>query len=172
VRRTSLVCLVGAAVVLVSPAVATASAPGKSARNLDMSAARRQISSLVQQTYPGLASGNVACPASVARHRGDRFTCTVQVPGNFLVIDADETDAQGGISVDSSQAVIAKAQAEQFVAAHATLTAKVDCGPLPWLVLEAGQRFTCTASLADGTVQHVEVTVRDHDGNVAITGVS
>ena len=147
-------------------------AGARSSPRLDMDAARRQIAALVQQTYPGLAAGNVACPASVARHRGDHFTCTLQVPGSFLVVDAEETDAQGGIHVDSSQAVIAKAQAEQFVAAHATLSAKVDCGPLPWLVLEAGQRFTCTASIADGTVQHVEVTVRDHDGNVAITGVS
>jgi len=137
-----------------------------------MGAARRQISSLVQQTYPGLASGNVACPETVRRGRGDRFTCTVQVPGSFVVLEAEETDAQGGIHVESSQAVIAKAQAEQFVAAHATLSAVVDCGPLPWLVLEPAQKITCSAALADGTVQHVEVTVRDRDGNVAITGVS
>jgi hypothetical protein len=147
-------------------------ASARSSRGVDMKATRAQITSLVQQSYPGLPAGNVACPATVVRRRGARFTCTVQVPGNFVVVDAEETDARGGIQVDSSQAVIGKAKAEQFVAAHATLSAVVDCGPLPWLVLEAGQKFTCTAALADGTVQHVEVTVRDRDGNVAITGVS
>lgn len=147
---------------------------GRSAGGATMNAksVRAQIASLVAQTYPGLPAGNVMCPPGVARAAGNRFTCTVQIPGSFLVIGAEQLDANGRVKLAAQQAVLPRAQIEQFVAGQATVTATVSCGPTAFLVLRPGQKIVCTASIADGSTRQVELVVRDVDGNVAITSVT
>jgi len=142
------------------------------AADLGPTAVRRTIELLVHQTYPDLVFGNIVCPDGISKGRGVKFTCTVQLPGTFLVVDAVQTDAKGGVSVTSPQAVIAKAPLEQFVATNASLPAVVDCGPAPWHAVRPGQTLVCTANLADGTARNVELTVQDTAGTVTITGVS
>jgi hypothetical protein len=142
------------------------------AAELGSTATRRTVETLVHQTYPDLVFGNVACPSHVNRQRGAKFTCTVQLPGTFLVVDAVETDGKGTASFTSPQAVIPQDALRQFVAANASLAATVDCGPGPWLVARPSTKITCGATLADGTVRHAELTVNDTAGNVTITAVS
>ena len=96
----------------------------------------------------------------------------MQLPGAFLVVDAVETDGNGTVSFTSPQAVIAKLSLEQFVAANASLPARVDCGPAPWHTARPGQKVVCAADLADGTTRTVELTVQDTAGTVTITGVT
>jgi hypothetical protein len=151
--------------VLVVPAAARAATLGDTAT-------RRTVERIVHQSYPDLAFGNVACPTGVAKRRGTKFTCTVQLPGAFLVVDATQTDGRGTISVTSPQAVISQPKLQQFVAANASLPAAVDCGPGPWLAIRPGTKVTCSALLADGTSRHAEVTVNDTAGNVTITAVT
>jgi len=126
----------------------------------------------VGAAYQGLAFGNVACPDGVVRKNGARFTCTVQLPGTFLVFDATQSDNRGSVSFEITQAVLTKAAVEGFVAGNASLAATVTCGTAPFLVLRPGQQFTCQATLADGSVRAVQLTVRDTAGNVTITGVT
>jgi hypothetical protein len=133
---------------------------------------RAQITALVAQTYPGLPVGNVMCPPGVTRAAGTSFTCTVQLPGTFLVIGAEQLDANGRVKLAAQQAVVPRDKVEQFVASQATVTATVTCGPTAFLVLRPGQKIVCTAAIADGSTRHVEVVVRDVDGNVAITSVT
>jgi hypothetical protein len=142
------------------------------AAELGSTATRRTVEALVHQTYPDLAFGNVACPSHVVKQRGAKFTCTVQLPGAFLVVDAVQTDGKGTASFTSPQAVIAQESLRQFVAANASLAAMVDCGPGPWLVARPATKITCGATLADGTVRHAELTVDDTAGNVTITAVT
>jgi hypothetical protein len=151
--------------VLVMPGAARAATLGDTAT-------RRTVERIVHQSYPDLAFGNVACPTDVAKRRGAKFTCTLQLPGAFLVVDATQTDGRGTISVTSPQAVISQPKLQQFVAANASLPALVDCGPGPWLVTRPGTKVLCSARLADGTNRHAEVTVDDTAGNVTITAVS
>jgi hypothetical protein len=142
------------------------------AATLDTRATRREIARQVGAAYQGLPFGNVACPDAVVRKSGARFMCTVQLPGTFLVFDATQSDGRGTVSFETAQAVLTKATVEAFVAGNASLAASVTCGTAAFLVLRPGQQFTCQATLADGSVRNVQLTVRDTAGNVTITGVT
>jgi hypothetical protein len=161
---------VGAAIVCVGLLVALGT-PARAA-TVNNKSVRAQITSLLAQTYPGLPVGNVMCPPGVARAAGTSFTCTVQIPGTFLVIGAEQLDSSGRVKLAAQQAVIPRDKVEQFVASQATVTATVTCGPTAFLVLRPGQKIACTAAIADGSTRQVEVVVRDVDGNVAITAVT
>ncbi|HEX9467246.1 MAG TPA: DUF4333 domain-containing protein, partial [Acidimicrobiia bacterium] len=108
--------------------------PIASAAALPATTARTAIASRVRTTYPGLTFGNVACPPGAPKRAGARFTCTVQLPGAFLVVEVTAHDARGHVSLRTPQAVIAKPALEEFVAANASLPGTVDCGSAPWHV--------------------------------------
>ena len=142
------------------------------AAELSPAAARRTVERSVHQAYPELTFGNVACPGHVRRARGTTFTCTVQLPGTFLVVDATQTDGNGGVSLTTQQAVIPTQLLRQFVGVNSSLPATVDCGPAPFRVARAGEKLTCGVALADGTARTVELTVQDTAGNVTVTAVT
>jgi hypothetical protein len=167
VRRTAFL----AALALVAGFVALGAVSAQAA-DLPNTAARRTVEQSVHTAYPDLVFGNVACPTRVRRARGISFTCTVQLPGTFLVVDAKQTDSSGGIALSTQQAVIPAQALRDFVATNASLPATVDCGPAPVHVARAGQTIACTAALADGTVRTVTLTVQDTAGNVQVTAVA
>ena len=142
------------------------------AADLSPTAARRTVERSVHAAYPGLTFGNVACPDGIRRARGVRFTCTVQLPGAFLVVDALQQDSSGRVNLTTQQAVIPSQLLRQFVAVNASLPATVDCGPAPWRVARPGQKIGCSATLADGTARSVQLTVQDLAGNVTVTAVT
>ena len=143
-----------------------------SAADVSRTAARRTVERSVHQAYPDLAFGNVACPDGIRQARGEKFTCTVQLPGTFLVVDAVQTDNRGNVALTTQQAVISSQLLRQFVGVNSSLPATVDCGPAPWRVARPGQKITCGVTLADGTARTVELTVQDTAGNVTVTAVS
>jgi len=142
------------------------------AADLSRTAARRAVERSVHEAYPELAFGNVACPDNVRRARGVKFTCTVQLPGTFLVVDAAQTDGSGNVSLTTQQAVIPSQLLRQFVAVNSSLPATVDCGPAPWHVARPGDTITCGVTLADGTARSAELTVQDTAGNVTVSAVT
>jgi hypothetical protein len=146
--------------------------PAAGAATVNNNSVRTQIAALLAQTYPGLPVGNVMCPPRVKRAAGTSFTCTVQLPGTFLVIGAEQLDGNGRVKLAAQQAVVPREKVEQFVASQATVPATVACGPTAFLVLRPAQKITCTAAIADGSTRQVELVVRDVDGNVAITSVT
>ncbi|MFI5047717.1 MAG: DUF4333 domain-containing protein [Acidimicrobiia bacterium] len=163
------------ATVLVTLAVSTlltiTSPAHAHAATLSTAPARAEIARLVAGAYPGLAVGNVACPPTATRAAGTTFTCTVQIPGAFLVVDATQDDRTGAVTLTTPHAVLSKQSLEQFVAANASLGAIVDCGPAPMIVRRPGQTVTCAAALEDGTRRTVTLSVRDTAGTVAIVAV-
>lgn len=161
-RRTRLLAVVTLVVGLTAPAFAGAA-------TLPTVAARGAIAALVRTTYPTLVFGNVACPSPAPKGKGVTFTCTVQLPGTFLVVEATQRDAHGHVSLSTPQALIAKSALEEFVNANASLPGTVDCGAAPWHALRPGQKVSCHATLADGSSRQVELTALDVDGNVTIT---
>ena len=132
VRRALLALVIGAASV---SSIGLAPAAHAASDTLDTRAARREIARQVTAGYPGLGFGNVACPDGIAKKAGTRFTCTVQLPGTFLVVDATQTDGRGTVSFETTQAVLTRQSVEEFVAANASLPATVSCGATTWLVL-------------------------------------
>lgn len=160
-------------VVLASVAGVVGAAGGPAgAAELPRAAARRTVELSVHEAYPNLTFGNVACPSGVQRARGVSFTCTVQLPGTFLVVDAKQTDGRGTVELSTQQAVIPTQALRDFVAQNASLPATVDCGTAPNRVARAGQTIDCAATLADGTSRTVQLTVQDTSGNVTITAVT
>jgi hypothetical protein len=153
-----------------SAAISAWAAPAASAQ-LDARAAR-VVSAFVRRSYPTVPVGHVTCPAARRATLPDRFTCTVQLPGGFLVVEARRSSARGSVALSSPQAVVAKARLEEFVIAQASLPAAADCGPAPWLALRPGQKVVCSAKLADGTTRQVELTVRNVEGDMTVTAVS
>ena len=145
---------------------------GASAATMSTAAARSEVARLVASTYPDLRVGNVACPPTAARATGTTFTCTVQIPGSFLLVDARQDGRTGEVALTTPDAVLTKAALEQFVASNASLRALVDCGPAPAVVRRPGQNVTCTATLEDGTRRNVTLNVRDTAGTVAIASVT
>jgi hypothetical protein len=165
-RRTVVVVLIAATLTLVAGATAA------DAATLNTAATRRAIADRVTATYPGIAFGNVTCPAGVTRRQGVKFTCTVQLPGTFIILDANQTDGRGSVAFETRQAVVSRQALEDFVAANASLPGTITCGTTPWLVLRPGTQHVCHAELADGTQHDVQLTVRDTAGNITITGVT
>jgi uncharacterized protein DUF4333 len=139
---------------------------------LKPTAVREEIGRQVAATYPGVTFGNVACPDGVPRRQGVKFTCTVQLPGTFLFVDATESDGRGGVTFETTRAVLTKQALEAFVAANASLPSTVVCGTTPLLVVRPGDVLSCHASIADGAQRDVQLTVRDTAGNVTITAVT
>jgi hypothetical protein len=168
--RRALACTMVAAAAACAVFIASTGIAGSATVN--SASVRAQVRAAVQQAYPGLVTGNVACPDDVPRAQGVDFTCTVQLPGNFLVLGAEQVDGEGHVKVSAQQAVLDRGKLEQFVAGQATVPATVTCGTGAWLVARPAQVITCSAALADGTTRQVQVTVQDLDGNVAITSVS
>ena len=142
------------------------------AATLDTRATRREIARQVEASYQGLAFGNVACPDGVARKSGTRFTCTVQLPGAFLVFDATQTDGRGTVTFKNTQAGDDAGGGRAVRRRQRVAVATVTCGTAVVLVVRPGDQLTCQASIADGTQRTVHLTVRDTAGNVTITGVT
>jgi hypothetical protein len=166
-RRAALLFLVA----LVGVVIGSVAGPADAAE-LSRAAARRTVERSVHEAYPNLTFGNVACPSGIQRARGVKFTCTVQLPGTFLVVDAEQTDGKGTVQLSTQQAVIPTQALRDFVAQNASLPATTDCGAAPFRVARAGQTIDCTAALADGTTRAVQLTVQDSAGNVTITAVT
>ncbi len=164
--RTTVVATVLAA------ALAVLTASPAAAATLDRDATRRTVERLVHTTYPTLAFGNIACPAGLARRRGVQFTCTVQLPGTFLVLGGRETDDRGTVAFVSDDVLLSRDSLQQFVAQNSSIDALVDCGAAPWRPVHVGATVGCTVLLADGSSHRVDLSVRDRDGTVAIVGVS
>ena len=167
VRRRAVLLILA----LAASAVATLMPP-TGAAELRRIAARRTVERSVQEAYPGLTFGNVACPAGVQRALGVSFTCTVQLPGTFLIVDAKQTDARGTIELSTQQALIPTQALRDFVAQNASLPTTVDCGIAPLRVARVSQTIDCRATLADGTTRTVQLTVQDTAGTVTISAVS
>jgi Domain of unknown function (DUF4333) len=171
--RRCLALLAAATVATASLAVAGSALAGSAgAAELARTPARRAVERSVHAAYPDLVFGNVACPSGITRKRGVKFTCTVQLPGTFLVVEALQTDGNGNVSLSTQQAVIPSQLLRQFVAVNSSLPATVDCGPAPWRVARPGEKITCGVTLADGTTRTVELTVQDTAGNVTVTAVT
>ena len=159
------------AVALVAVAVASA-VVAAGAADLPRTAARRAVERSVHEAYPDLTFGNVACPTGVERKRGVSFTCTVQLPGTFLIVDAKQTDGSGAIDLTTQQALIPTQALRDFVAQNASLPTTVDCGIAPLRIARVSQTIDCRATLADGTTRTVQLTVQDTAGTVTISAVS
>jgi hypothetical protein len=159
--------LAAVGVMLAAPAVAGAASAGQ----LDSKKLAKQVQATVAPSYPDLPITTVTCPKKIPRKAGTVVLCDADASGVSLELKVTQTDRKGNVTIESTQAVIPKARAEDLVRNNATLPVTVDCGPDPYIVRPPGFPFFCTARFNDGTTYQVTVSPNDIAGNVTITQV-
>jgi hypothetical protein len=155
-------------VMLIAPAVADAA----STAQLDSKRLAKQVTATVAPSYPDLPVTTVTCPKKIPRKAATVAICDADAGGLSLQFKVTQTDRKGNVTIESTQAVIPKARAEDLVRNNATLPVTVDCGPDAYIVRPPGFPFSCTATFNDGTVNQVTLSPTDVAGNVTITQVS
>ncbi len=154
--------------------LALAGTPGRAGATINRPAAERKVARLVAAAYSGVSFTSITCPARLRPPRGVELRCRATLAGGVLSVDLVRT-AQGRKDVtyamQTRQAVVDITQLQAFIAANATLTATVDCGGTPWLVVTPGDTISCRATLADGVTRSVDVLIRDRDGAAVITHI-
>jgi hypothetical protein len=156
--------LAAAGVLFVAPAAGAAA-------ELDSKRLAKQVGTTVAPSYPDLPVTIVTCPKKIPRKAGTAVICDVTAGGLSLQFKVTQTDRKGDVTIESTQAVIPKAKAEELVRNNATLPVTVDCGPDAYIVRPPGFPFACTARFNDGTVQQVTLSPTDVAGNATITQV-
>jgi hypothetical protein len=165
---TAIVALAAVGVMLLAGA---ANAGAANAGGLDSKKLAKQVQATVAPSYPDLPITTVTCPKKIARKAGTVALCDADASGVSLELKVTQTDRKGNVTIESTQAVIPKARAEDLVRNNATLPATVDCGPDAYIVRPPGFPFFCTARFNDGTTYQVAVSPNDVAGNVTITQV-
>jgi Domain of unknown function (DUF4333) len=135
---------------------------------LDVARVNKTVSTRARVDFPGVALGRTRCPKQVEKRQGASFVCTVPVGDQTLRVRIVQRDAAGHLQLEAQEAVIQKPALESFVAVHASISAMVNCGTRPVLVLAPGASVPCSVSFSDGTMQTVSVRVIDTAGTVAI----
>jgi hypothetical protein len=154
-----------AAALLLAPAAGAAT-------ELDSKRLARQVAVTVGPSFPDLPITTVTCPKRIPRKAATAVICVADASGYSLEFKVTQTDRKGNVTIESTQAVIPKARAEELVRNNATLPVTVDCGADSYIVRPPGFPFSCTARFNDGTVQQVTVSLTDVAGNATITQVS
>ena len=162
------VALAGVGVMLAAPAGAGAATAGE----LDSKRLAKQVAATVAPSYPDLPITTVTCPKKIPRKAATVVICDADASGVSLEFKVTQTDRKGNVTIESTQAVIPKARAEDLVRNNATLPVTVDCGPDAYIVRPPGFPFSCTARFNDGTTYQVTMSPNDVAGNVTITQVS
>jgi hypothetical protein len=158
--------------VLASAGVLLGAPAAGAAAELDGKRLAKQVAATVGPSVPDLPVTTVTCPKKIPRKAATVVLCEVDASGYSLEIRVTQTDRKGNVTIESTQAVIPKAKAEELVRNNATLPVVVDCGPDNYIVRPPGFPFFCTARFNDGTVQQVTVSPTDVAGNATITQVS
>lgn len=166
IRGAGLVIVVLAATgtLLLAPAAGAAG-------QLDSKQLGKQVAATVGPSIPDLPITMVTCPKKIPRRAATAVLCEVDAGGYSLQFKVTQTDRKGNVTIESTQAVIPKAKAEELVRNNATLPVAVDCGADSYIVRPPGFPFSCTARFDDGTVQQVTVSPSDVAGNATITQV-
>lgn len=151
-----------------------APAGAQSGPRLDQKKLAAQVAAVVAPAYPELTGATVTCPKKIAVKKGKVVTCTVDANGISVQVTVTQTNKRGAVTIASTQAVIPKAAAEQFVKDNSTVPAQVtvDCGPAPAIVKLPGETHVCNAAFPDGSTKQVTISVVDLAGNVTITQVT
>lgn len=126
----------------------------------------------MEENYKGLTVGEVNCPDREIKE-GDVFTCTGELNDQTLKFDVTQTDDEGTIEAEPTQAVLdisaAKALVEKSVGEQNQTTVTADCGSEDYVVRDVGSTLECQFADAGGNGGTIVLTVTDVEGNVDLT---
>jgi hypothetical protein len=111
----------------------------------------------------GLTLASVSCPTGQKAQQGATFTCTSTTSdGDTITWNVTQTDNQGNVDYKTQQVQDAKNlgdQVEPQLKANSGNTVDMKCDS-KWIVLKAGAKFTCDATV-DGNPGKVVCTFSD-----------
>ncbi len=169
--RSAFFAVVGAVVLLLS-------ACGSSADTeyVHLEQAEAEMLRLTNDAYgTQVAVGNIRCPRQVPQKKDLTFFCTVDVDGQPLRFDLQQTDDKGTTNFRQAQSVLITTKVEQVVTAylgeHGKPGSEASCGESQLLVRSPGKEVKCTVTYADGGTAIATVGVKDTEGNVALLSV-
>jgi hypothetical protein len=160
-RRLGLLTL---AVLAISP---VACSSGGTA-SLDRTRVTRTLMRQTRRAYPGTTVGRARCPKRMTLP----ITCTVELGGAPLQVRVSRVHHNRKLEFQALMAVLTGPALQQFLQAHLSLPATIDCGPSPVQVIEPGGEIGCDVSFADGSKQSVRLRVMDVEGTISIEPTS
>lgn len=136
---------------------------------LDQASAARQIARRLSAQF-AIPPPRVTCPKGVAATAGQSFHCTVRLAGHQVGVDAKVTGAGGSFDVVSLTRVVLATSRTTRTLAH-EVSAKtgsptsVHCATAGVIVVEKGERLSCTASQG-GVSRPLKVLFVDSKGDL------
>ncbi len=139
---------------------------------LDVDRAEARIAASLGDTFD-VDVGAVDCPDEVEVEQGARFSCTAEVGEATLVVEVVQTDDDGALRVEPTQAVLVTSRVEADIAEVLAdrfdrADVEVTCPGGPQRLAPPDATFTCTAVDGDER-KDVEVRVRDAQGALTYT---
>jgi hypothetical protein len=140
-------------------------------KSADVDKLKKAILVEARSAFPSVDIGEVTCPDDIELGADNDFTCTLDMEGQPLTIEVDQTDDKGHVNIQQREAVIDLAKAVDVIGSQLSdqigASATVDCGTDHFRIADVGSTFTCQASDANGQTATVKVTVKDNSGNVS-----
>jgi hypothetical protein len=157
--RPGRLCLLTVAVLAIGPAACSSGTA-----SLDSTKVTRALTRESRRAYPGITVGRARCPQRINLP----ITCTVQLDGAPLQVRVSRVNRNGKLTFQALMAVLTGPALQDFLQAHLSLPATVDCGPSPVRIIEPNGELGCNVSFADGSKQSVRVRVMDVAGTISI----
>ena len=136
--------------------------------SLDRAKVTRALMRQTRHAYPGNTVGRARCPTRNTLP----ITCTVELDGTPLRVRVSSVHHNGKLKFQALMAVLTGPTLQNFVQAHLSLPAMIDCGPTPVQVIEPGGELGCDVSFADGSKQSLRLRVMDVEGTTSIEPTS
>jgi hypothetical protein len=160
-RRLGLLTL---AALVISPVACSSGGPA----SLDRAKVTRALVRQTRHAYPGTNVGQARCPKRMTLP----ITCTVELDGAQLRVRVSSVHRNGKLMFQALMAVLTAPALQNFLQAHLSLPATIDCGPSPVQIVEPGGELGCDVSFADGAKQSLRLRVMDVEGTISIEPTS
>jgi hypothetical protein len=143
---------------------------------LDLGAARNEILRQATNGYgETLDVGLVRCPKEVPREKDAIFFCTVELDGQQLRVNVEQTDDEGGVRFYEAQAVLVVEAMNETLASYTAEQGKpassVACGESTILVRSPGDEVECAVTFTDGSTAVATFGVSDTKGNTPLLSI-
>jgi hypothetical protein len=137
-------------------------------KNLEMDGVKTAIRDLVTKQI-GATVKSVTCPEKREMKAGDTFDCQVAIDHGTTNVQVTQTDANGSISMKTTDIVLKIAELEKQVGAsfkqNSGVDVAVDCGPR-FRAVKPRDTFDCKATAPDTPPLNVKISV-DEKGDVS-----
>jgi len=144
---------------------------------LNLQGARNEILRQATNGYGTVLDvGEVSCPAEVPRKKDAVFFCTVELDGQRLRVNVQQTNDEGGVRLYEAQSVLVVDTMNDALASYTAQrgkpTSSVSCGETTVLIRTPGDEVECSITFADGSTAVATYGVQDTKGNTPLLSIT